>query len=78
MIKNISWIFNLISIQGFFLISLVVSCNCFVSEQLLQEETEASESDWAELSETVSSLKNMIHPSAAVIITEQTNAQRQR
>lgn len=45
--------------------------------QLLQEETEASESDWAELSETVSSLKNMIHPSAAVIITEQTNAQRQ-
>lgn len=51
---------------------------CSVSKQLLHEEAEASEAECDELSETFSSLRDMISPAAAALLTEQLDRQRHR
>lgn len=47
-------------------------------KQLLHEETAASEAEWDRLSQTVSSLRDVISPAAAVLLTEQLDGQRDR
>ncbi|XP_042356665.1 nesprin-2-like [Plectropomus leopardus] len=44
--------------------------------QLLYEETEASEAEWDKLSQTASSLRDVISPDAAALLTEQLDRQR--
>lgn len=46
--------------------------------QLLHEETEASDSELDELSRTVSSLRDVVSPAAAVLLAEQLDGQRDR
>lgn len=47
-------------------------------KQLLREETEASEAKWDELNQTVSSLREIISPAAATLLTEQLDGRRDR
>nr|XP_029131758.1 nesprin-2 [Labrus bergylta] len=44
--------------------------------QVLHEETEASTAQWDELNQTVSSLKDVINPPAAIFLTERLDTQR--
>ncbi|KAK9534167.1 hypothetical protein VZT92_009231 [Zoarces viviparus] len=44
--------------------------------QLLHEETEASETEWDELSRSASSLRDVVSPAAAALLTEQLDRQR--
>ncbi|KAM6917369.1 nesprin-2-like [Lycodopsis pacificus] len=44
--------------------------------QLLLEETEASETEWDELSRSASSLRDVVSPAAAALLTEQLDRQR--
>nr|XP_020467231.1 nesprin-2-like [Monopterus albus] len=44
--------------------------------QLLHEETEASKAEWDELSQAMSSLREVISPAAATLLTKQLNQQR--
>lgn len=46
--------------------------------QLLYEETEASEAEWDEVNQTVSLLREIISPAAATLITEQLDRERDR
>ncbi|XP_031728981.1 nesprin-2-like isoform X3 [Anarrhichthys ocellatus] len=44
--------------------------------QLLHEETEASETEWDELSQSASSLRDVVSPAAAALLTEQLDRQK--
>lgn len=47
-------------------------------KQLLHKEAAASEAEWDHLNQAVSSLRDVISPAAAVLLTEQLDGQRGR